>query len=342
MINLHLYSCTLYRPKDVRKRARIVRIPRKREVEGSFEFSEAWLGDIMIWPQAPRYKVAAGWIDLEPGSNLGGFPPPAPFADPDLALSFARLGASEEPSARAIEKWVSRYGLLFRCDEELPSDHILKDGKVNQKPMEVSEFTREVFRFRSLLRLYVEIRDMDVKAVKQRSFEPHSAVDRELAAYVLPGLSDEYPIWERMDRVLNAFPSLLIIDRVIALADHFLADQLSASLADVRLRMVPGFQMAYGVSGEEGERSQMRTWMEWRRTAIRSRYRRTAPSSRYRLAFSWHSPDLISAIYLQLFLLATKNTPMRFCESCQTPLPAKPKHKRFCNSTCRSNARNRR
>jgi len=310
---------------------------RKSEVEGSFEFSEAWLGDIMVWPQAPRYKVVAGWIDLEPGDNLGGFPPPAPFADPDLALSFARLGASEEPSARAIEKWVSKYGLLYRQDKRLPGDRILENGKVNQEPMEVRKFTREVFRFRNLLCLYVEIRDMDVTAVEQRCFEPHSAVDRELAAYVLPGLSEEYPIWERMDRVLKAVSSFPVIERVIALADHFLADQLSASLADVRLRMVPGFQMTYGAS-QEDERTQMKSWMVWRRAAASSR--RTAPSSQYRLGFSWHSPDLLSAIYLQLFLLTTKNTPMRFCEACQTPLPAKPKNKRFCNDTCRSNGRN--
>jgi hypothetical protein len=314
---------------------------RKSEVEGSFEFSEAWLGEIMVWPQATRYKVAAGWIDLEPGSNLGGFPPPAPFADPDLALSFARLGTRGEPSPRGIEKWVSRYGLLFRRDETLPGYRILEDGIVNQKPMMVSEFTREVFRFRDLLRLYTEIRDMHVTAVKQRCFEPHSAVDRELAAYVLPGVSEEYPIWERMDRFTKALSSFPIIDRVIALADHFLADQLSVSLNDVRLRMVPGFQMPYGVT-QEGERSQMKSWMEWRLAALSSRYRRTALSSRYRLGFSWHSPDLISAIYLQLFLLATKHTPMRFCEACQTPFPAKPKHKRFCNDTCRSNGRNHR
>ena len=315
---------------------------RKSEVEGSFEFSEAWLGDIMVWPQATRYRVAAGCIDLEPGSNLGGFPPPAPFANPDLALSFARLGTRGEPSPQHIEKWVSRYGLLYRQDKTLPGGYILADGRVNQKPMEVREFSREVFRFRDLLCLYVEIRDMDVTAVKQRCFEPHSAVDRELAAYVLPGLSEEYPIWERMDRALKAVSSLPVIEPVIALADHFLADQLSASLADVRLRMVPGFQMTYGAS-QEDQRSQMKSWMEWRRAAALSRLsRRTAPSSRYRLRFSWHCQDLISAIYLQLFLLATKNTTMRFCEACQTPFPAKPKHKRFCNSTCRSSGRNHR
>jgi hypothetical protein len=300
---------------------------RKSEVEGSFEVDEAWLGEIMVWPQAPRYKVVAGYIDLEPGSNLGRFPLPAPFADPDLALSFARLGARGKPSPKGIEKWVSKYGLLFRQDEGLPGDRILEDGRVNQKPMEVYKFTREVFRFRDLLRLYAEIRGGDVTAVTQRIREPHSPVDQELAAFVLPALSEDYPLWERLDRFLVALNSLSITSEM-ALADRFLADQLSASLAGVRLRAVPGFQIPHGASRED-QRSLMMSL-------------RTAPSSRYRLRFSWHCPDLISAIYLQLFLLATKNTPMRFCEACQTPLPAKPRHKRFCNSTCRSNGRNHR
>jgi hypothetical protein len=300
---------------------------RKSEIAGSFEFDEAWLGEIMVWPQATRYKVVAGWIDLEPGSNLRRFPPPAPFADPDLALSFARLGARGEPSARGIEKWVSKYGLLFRQNVELPGDRILEDGRVNQKPMGVYEFTREVFRFRDLLRLYAEIRGGNVTAVTQRIREPHSTVDQELAAYVLPALSEDYPFGEGLDKLIAAVYSLSL-SREMALADRFLADQLSRSLAGVRLRAIPGFQIPHGASRED----------QWslRMSLMKS------PSSRYRLRFSWHCQDLISAIYLQLFLLATKNTPMRFCEACQTPLPAKPKHKRFCNATCRSNGRNHR
>jgi hypothetical protein len=308
----------------VRKRAKVVRI-RKSEVAGSFEHDEALLGDIMIWPQATRYKVVAGWIDLEPGSNLRRFPPPAPFADPDLALSFARLGARGEPSPHGIEKWVSRYGLLFRRDKKSPSDRILEDGSVNQKPMQVHEFTREVFRFRDLLRLYTQIREGNVTAVRQRSIEPQSAVDRELAAYVRPALSEDSPFSERLDRFLVALYSLSL-DRVMALADRFLADQLSASLDGVRLRTISGFQIPHGASREDQQSRMM--------SLIRD------PQSQYRLGFSWHCPDLISAIYLQLFLLATKNTPMRFCKACQTPFTAKPKHKRFCNPTCRSNGRN--
>jgi hypothetical protein len=92
--------------------------------------------------------------------------------------------------------------------------------------------------------------------------------------------------------------------------------------------MVPGFQIPHGASQEDQKARMMSLWND--------------PSSHYRLGFSWHCPDLISAIYLQLFLLGKKNTPMRFCKACQTPLPAKPKHKLFCNPTCRSNGRNHR
>jgi hypothetical protein len=298
---------------------------RKSEVAGSFEFSTAWLGEIMVWPQAPRYKVVAGWIDLEPGSNLRHFPPPAPFADPDLALSFARLGARGKPSPNGIEKWVSKYGLLFRQDEGLPGDRILEDGRVNQKPMEVYKFTQVVFRFRSLLHLYAEIRGGDLRAVRQRIREPHSTVDQELAAYVLSGLLQDGLPPARPDRAMEASVSLSLI-KEMALADLFLADQLSASLASVRLRTVPGFKIPHGASEEDQKALMMSLF--------------NSPSSRYRLGFSWHCPDLISAIYLQLFLLATKNTPMRFCKACQTPLPAKPKHKLFCNPSCRSYGRN--
>ena len=53
-------------------------------------------------------------------------------------------------------------------------------------------------------------------------------------------------------------------------------------------------------------------------------------------------PDLLSAVYLQFYLMVTDNKLLRRCENpaCGLPFPAKPKHKRFCNASCRSNARN--
>ncbi len=57
---------------------------------------------------------------------------------------------------------------------------------------------------------------------------------------------------------------------------------------------------------------------------------------------SWHCPDLLSAIYLQSYLLVTKSKPIRFCESpaCRQPfVPNSGKHI-YCKDGCRSTARN--
>ena len=52
-------------------------------------------------------------------------------------------------------------------------------------------------------------------------------------------------------------------------------------------------------------------------------------------------PDLLSAIYLQFVLFVTDNKPVRRCENppCGMPFPVTRRGKRFCNATCRSNAR---
>jgi hypothetical protein len=55
----------------------------------------------------------------------------------------------------------------------------------------------------------------------------------------------------------------------------------------------------------------------------------------------WRCPSLISAIYMQFCLLLMENKPMRLCENpaCGMPFQVTRKDKRFCNNTCRSNAR---
>lgn len=46
-------------------------------------------------------------------------------------------------------------------------------------------------------------------------------------------------------------------------------------------------------------------------------------------------------MYLQFYLFITSDKPMRHCENptCGMPLLVTRKDKRFCNGTCRSNAR---
>ena len=65
------------------------------------------------------------------------------------------------------------------------------------------------------------------------------------------------------------------------------------------------------------------------------------PPNAYKPVPSWHCPDLLSAIYLQLYLWMTSSLPMRRCANpaCGTPFPVTRKDKRVCNRTCRSNLR---
>jgi hypothetical protein len=53
-------------------------------------------------------------------------------------------------------------------------------------------------------------------------------------------------------------------------------------------------------------------------------------------------PDLLSALYLQFYLLIRANKPMCYCDhpSCRTPFLATSNKRRFCSDTCRSGARN--
>jgi hypothetical protein len=53
-------------------------------------------------------------------------------------------------------------------------------------------------------------------------------------------------------------------------------------------------------------------------------------------------PDLLTAMYLEVYLLVTDKKPMRICANpnCRMPFPAVPKHKKFCRGGCRSTGRN--
>jgi hypothetical protein len=56
---------------------------------------------------------------------------------------------------------------------------------------------------------------------------------------------------------------------------------------------------------------------------------------------SWYCPDLLSAIYLQFYLLITKSKPIEFCKNppCRQPfVPDSSKHV-YCSDSCRSNGR---
>ncbi len=65
------------------------------------------------------------------------------------------------------------------------------------------------------------------------------------------------------------------------------------------------------------------------------------PESAHGLTQGWSCPDLLSGLYLQFYLMIFKNRRMRRCDNpvCGMPFLLTRKDKRFCNDSCRSNAR---
>lgn len=286
--------------------------PRPEEFNGTYDLNEELLGDTLEWPLASSYILWQGKIYPNPGRERR-FPPRSPLSRSDLFLSFTRLGAQGDPDENRIKDWVSRNGLLTRKYETLDGAAILEDRMVNQQPITLDAFREEVARARTLLILYTEIRHRDVQALVYRSQQPQTSVDRELASYLS---SDAAP--EKRMEILLGPP----VPPMLSVADKVLSDKVSASVSSVGLRAAPGFQPPI-MTTDEGMSSHVKTVL-----------------ANYRIGQAYNCPDLLSAMYLQFYFLITQNRPVRRCEMCATPFPITRKDKRFCNATCRSNARN--
>jgi hypothetical protein len=76
-------------------------------------------------------------------------------------------------------------------------------------------------------------------------------------------------------------------------------------------------------------------------TGVRVRLDVVMPS---RALQAYRCTDLLSALYLQFYLLVIEQKPMHYCEhpTCGLPFPAKPKHRRFCSRTCKNGAKHHR
>jgi hypothetical protein len=126
-----------------------------------------------------------------------------PLLDPDLFLSFVRLGARRggeyrDPTEAKIRKWVGTYGLPAKS-KSLP-----RRGKPEAPAsMPVEKFRREVRDARELWTIHKEIWASDAKAIKRRIKKPHSRWDDEL----VEGLDSRDHMLARS--VLNADEAIL-------------------------------------------------------------------------------------------------------------------------------------
>src|SRR5215213_5865494 len=253
------------------------------------------------------------------------------FGDSDLFLSFARLGARGEPSESSILRWVSEHGLLRWEKEERGA---WSGTEARQAPITVADFRAEVLCARQLLTLYIDLREANIAALQTKICD---ADEKRL-------LSSYWP---------NTPPTDL---------EKYFADY-RGGYGEAVLRR---FRLKIGSSNEPNNgwwRSRLEQWDVWvalsaLRTIVRNRLSEVRLDFRlrfdhdgvedypplgsdYRIPRTWNCPDLLSAMYLQFYLLITDFEPMRRCQNpaCGLPFPATRKNRWHCNATCRSNAR---
>jgi hypothetical protein len=278
-----------------------------------------------LWMVAKSYKILSGVIyadDPQPDwlRNLGA------FGDPDLFFSFARLGARGEPSESSILRWVSEHGLLRRENEKRGA---WRGTEVEQAPITVADFRAEVLCAHQLLTLYVDIREENSDALQTKIYGPDEK--RHLSSY--------WPHTPPTD-----------------LEKHFANDRDARSKHREAMRLLYEMSEPIDIEPEWGsvERwdvfialTALQTIVKDRLADVRLDFDQHWTSSQplgsdYRIPRSWDCPDLLSTMYLQFYLLITDFEPMRRCQNpaCDMPFPATRTNRRYCNATCRSNARN--
>ena len=253
-----------------------------------------------------------------------------PLTHSDLFTSFAKLVAHGRPSKARIRSWVGRFGLpISGFRPELEGD--VPAGKVPRyKPMSmtVDDFRREAQYAHDLFNLYIVIRGRDADVIRgmvqrlRRNPDKASVFDQEFLEEFRTNthhlLSDK-PDDKRRSRYREEFP----INR----SEPGIRGTMARHRDFVNMMTVLAAESALGAISTE----------------LVSTVRLRAGVQRWEgLTPSLHCPDLVSAIYLQFYLLVTKSKPIRLCENppCGQPfVPYSDKHI-YCSESCRSNARN--
>ena len=267
-----------------------------------------------FWLVASEYQIAPE----SPGSLLENIAVKkvdpkdtyVPFQESDLFVSFARLAGKGKPSNERILGWVGKYGLLRKAQDEgqgmdkKNKDQELAIRELNQAPEPVEHFVGEALQVRSVLDLYTDLNSGTIDDLRERI----GVLRNKYARWGLLSDLDTYFVeaWgQEADRVGHPDSSNLGL-----MASVNLEASVMRKLKNVR----PSLYSDFGVRSTFGN---------------------------YKPTPTWECPDLISAIYLQLYLWIVEGLPMRRCAipSCRTPFPMKRSDKQVCSDTCRSNLR---
>jgi hypothetical protein len=252
----------------------------------------------------------------------------APLGKSDLFTSFAKLAAHGKPTEKKIERWVGRFGLPVWDVRPEQVENGTKDTVPEYKPMsmEVKDFRREARFANELLHLYALIRGKDVAAIKARVRALRSNLDQASALdqmfYENYRANMRSLLHEALDKRTDSYPEAnpssehepgLTGTRARLRERVDMVNLLSAqsALGDITTSLVSNVELRVGVQRGQG------------------------------LAPSYECPDLLSAIYLQFYLLVTRNKVPRFCENpaCgELFFPTKSNQRHCPVDACRSNA----
>lgn len=292
---------------------------KRQDFAKQFDGTESF--NVCVWPIAERYKSVAGWIYPEGRWRLS-----FPLDDPNLFLSFARLGA--DPSDKSVQRWVSKRGLLRGSDSQRSAASRPyeqgTDGRIiaDQASTELVKLKAEIGQARDLLDFYAELQSRDIEAIRARVATPRTAIDRRLyRRQEWSGLRGE------ASRACEGHGGTPGYEWNLWVATNVLADELTEVASGIRLRATLRDKIeGLSYSSPYTDQKERDPFFE----------------PPYALRSTWYCPDLLSAIYLQFYLMVTQHRSLRRCENpaCGLPFPAIRKDKRFCNATCRSNARN--
>jgi hypothetical protein len=308
--------------------------------------------------------------------NLDSWSPNRPLADPNLFVSFAKLGASERPSESKCLRWVQKYGLLRRKDESQGWAIVRREdtGRSISDPKRRKAEARRLAYDKAHRSLLVKLDEFGA-SLDELSSEEREVFDERVRQMASAGAwFEEMKLGPGERRTLNQAPislddfraevsnahSALGLYKVLRKRDvGELRARVEAAREKKKEAHVVFSEVDKGLAGI-GDSVLTTPWtmtLVFRAAMILEMFVKQKVAS-VRLGFSdpvdrpvkapvytpvqsWTCPDLLSAVYLQFYLWMIKAWPMHICayERCSMPFPATRKDKIYCTDTCRSAAR---
>lgn len=291
----------------------------QREMAGLLSSETA--KEVCLWFRANDYRVFGGKIHPYHSGQRG----PRwvyPLTNPDLFLSFTRLGGRGKPFEQQLLSWVRENGLLRRKDyEEGHYSDGTKDDEIDQEPMTLTEFRDEVTLANNALKLFMQLRGSDYEALRAR-------ISRQRIHAEEPGKVSGYYTGKRMETARASVLVDGIETPVDVLADEPLTDEFVHEWAADALEFLV-------------EQKLTRMGMIFTRDMWHPRPTSTMLGEvPYRSRLTPRCPDLETALWFQFASLIGDKRPLRECSECHETFVG-PERAKTCSDRCRQ-ARSRR